>query len=242
MTVRSVVLVLLSVFAAIFLILNWAGITATVPVNLLFVQTQAPLGLILLVVLGVLWCVGIVWALMQQASTLVEIRKAYKEANVNKGLAEHAEQSRIQEVKESLQGEFKVLEKNLTEALRQSAENGTKLGVANDARFAALEKTIGRLTATVEKLADKVGVAPVPEVEEVVEPPKRGFLGLFSGPKHEVKVEAKVAPPAPAAEPEPLPAPAEAPAGEFKSEETKPAADSVADEGTKKGLFKKMFH
>lgn len=242
MTVRSVVLVLLSVFAAIFLILNWAGITATVPVNLLFVQTQAPLGLILLVVLGVLWCVGIVWALMQQASTLVEIRKAYKEANVNKGLAEHAEQSRIQEVKESLQGEFKVLEKNLTEALRQSAENGTKLGVANDARLAALEKTIGRLTATVEKLADKVGVAPVPEVEEVVEPPKRGFLGLFSAPKHEVKAEAKVAPPAPAAEPEPLPAPAEAPAGGFKSEETKPAAESVAEEGKKKGLFKKMFH
>ena len=81
MTVRSVVLVLLSVFAAIFLILNWAGITATVPVNLLFVQTQAPLGLILLVVLGVLWCVGIVWALMQQASTRGGRRRGCREAS-----------------------------------------------------------------------------------------------------------------------------------------------------------------
>lgn len=232
MTVRSVVLFLLSIFAAIFLILNWAGITATVPVNLLFVQTQAPLGLILLVVLGVLWCVGIVWALMQQASTLVEIRKAYKEANLNKGLAEHAEQSRIQEVKETFQGEFKALEKSLTEALRQSTESGTKSGASNEARIVALEKTIERLTLTVEKVADKVGVVPVPEVEEVPEPPKRGFLGLFGGAKSEVKPEAKVEVPSTGSESAPQPVPVEVP----NEDESKP------EEPKKKGLLTKMFH
>ena len=84
MTVRSVVLVLLSILAAIFLILNWQGIVAPVPVNFIFGQIEAPLGLILLVVLGVLWIVGIAWSLMTQASTLLEIRRAYKEANANK--------------------------------------------------------------------------------------------------------------------------------------------------------------
>ena len=64
MTVRSVVLVLLSILAAIFLILNWQGIMAPMPVNFIFGEVEAPLALILLVVLGVLWVVGIAWSLM----------------------------------------------------------------------------------------------------------------------------------------------------------------------------------
>ena len=80
MPIRTVVLVFLCIVAAVFLILNWPGITAPVPVNLLYTDTEAPLGLILLLVLGVLWIAGIIWALLQQAATLLEIRKAYKEA------------------------------------------------------------------------------------------------------------------------------------------------------------------
>ena len=106
MTLRSVVLAILSLLALIFLILNWQGITASVPVNLIVEEIQAPLGLILLVILGGLWLFGIAWALMQQASTLVEIRKAYKEANANKSLADHAEQSRLEQTKESLRQEM----------------------------------------------------------------------------------------------------------------------------------------
>ena len=66
MPIRTVVLVFLCIVAAVFLILNWPGITAPVPVNLLYTDTEAPLGLILLLVLGVLWIAGIIWALLQQ--------------------------------------------------------------------------------------------------------------------------------------------------------------------------------
>ena len=58
MTLRSVVLAILSLLALIFLILNWQGITASVPVNLIVEEIQAPLGLILLVILGGLWQIG----------------------------------------------------------------------------------------------------------------------------------------------------------------------------------------
>ena len=94
MPIRTVVLVFLCIVAAVFLILNWPGITAPVPVNLLYTDTEAPLGLILLLVLGVLWIAGIIWALLQQAATLLEIRKAYKEADSSRGLADSAEKSR----------------------------------------------------------------------------------------------------------------------------------------------------
>ena len=51
MTLRSVVLAILSLLALIFLILNWQGITAPVPVNLIVEEIQAPLGLILLIII-----------------------------------------------------------------------------------------------------------------------------------------------------------------------------------------------
>ena len=61
MNIRSVVLVVLCLLSAIFLIINWGTITAPVTVNFLFTQQEAPLGLILLLVLGLLWIVGMVW-------------------------------------------------------------------------------------------------------------------------------------------------------------------------------------
>ncbi len=192
MTVRSVVLVLLSLFAAIFLILNWAGITAPVPVNLLFKSTQAPLGLILLVVLGALWCVGIVWALMQQASTLVEIRRAYKEASANKNLAEHAEVSRIEQVKALMKEDLQAFENRLIEAVQKSETVTTQSGVDTETRLVALEKSVDRLEKTIAKMAEKLDVEPVEETLPAPAPKKSffGFLSSSSEPKPEVKKEA----------------------------------------------------
>lgn len=234
MTVRTVVLVLLSIFAAIFLILNWEGITAPVPVNLLFKSTEAPLGLILLVVLGVLWCVGIVWALMQQASTLVEIRRAYKEANANKNLADHAETSRIEQVKTSIEGEFKSLETKLLEAVQANQATTTKSSTDTEARLAALEKAVDRFEKTVAMMADKVGVIPVPEKEP--EPPKKGFFGFLSSPVPQDKP--KLEKPA-----EPEPVKETAPQETAAEPETKIPAETpeVKDEQPKQGLFKKIF-
>ena len=139
MTVRSVVLVLLSILAAIFLILNWQGIVAPVPVNFIFGQIEAPLGLILLVVLGVLWIVGIAWSLMTQASTLLEIRRAYKEANANKSLANHAELSRTEQMKKTLQEEMNRMQTQLVAELKASTQTSAAAASHNDERLAALE-------------------------------------------------------------------------------------------------------
>lgn len=234
MTLRTVVLVLLSIFAAIFLILNWQGITAPVPVNLLFKSTEAPLGLILLVVLGVLWCVGIVWALMQQASTLVEIRRAYKEASANKNLADHAEVSRIEQVKTAMQGEFQAFEHKLLASVQKSQEMTEKSTVDTQARLAALEKAVARFEKTVEMMADKVGVVPV--AQETPAPQKKGFFGFLSSSDDNKPEQAK---PAVASEPEKV-------SEEVKqSEPTQtniPAqTPEIKDEQPKQGFFKKMF-
>lgn len=236
MTVRTVVLVLLSIFAAIFLILNWQGITAPVPVNLLFKSTEAPLGLILLIVLGVLWCVGIVWALMQQASTLVEIRRAYKEASANKNLADHAEVSRIEQVKTAMQGEFQAFETKILACVQKTQDTTEKSTVDTQARLLALEKAVARFEKTVEKMADKVGVVPV--VEEAPVPQKKGFFGFLSSSVDNKPEEVK-----PIIAPEPEKISAEVTQATVPETQTTTPAETpdTKDEQPKQGFFKKMF-
>ena len=178
MTLRSVVLAILSLLALIFLILNWQGITASVPVNLIVEEIQAPLGLILLVILGGLWLFGIAWALMQQASTLVEIRKAYKEANANKSLADHAEQSRLEQTKESLRQEMVKNREELLAGIKAAVEVPTTSAVNAQKRLEAVEKALEKLSLRIEQIADKAQIGPAPELP-APEPKKSGFFGFL---------------------------------------------------------------
>ena len=185
MTLRSVVLAILSLLALIFLILNWNGIMAPVPVNLIVNEVQAPLGLILLMILGGLWLFGIAWALMQQASTLVEIRRAYKEANANKSLADHAEMSRLEQTKESLRQEMTKSREELLAGIKEAV--AVPAASAQDAqkRLEAVEKALEKLTLRVEQIADKAQIGPAPELPPEPEPKKSGgFFSFFGGTPH----------------------------------------------------------
>ena len=118
MSIRTVVILLLCILSAVFLAVNWSGIVAPVPVNLLFTQVQAPLGLILFVVLGLLIVACLLWSIMQQAAVLVDIRKAYREARTNKRLAEDAEQSRLEASTKTMTQEFA----DLSQAMKTESE------------------------------------------------------------------------------------------------------------------------
>jgi len=144
MSIRTVITLFLCVFGIFFLAVNWSGIMAPVPVNLLYTQIQAPLGLIVLVVLGSLLVACVLWSLMQQAAVLLDIRKANKEAQVNKRLAEHAEQSRLETLAQSLTQSISELDKKLSEAIRTEA-------VAQAKR---LDEVKSQLTMTTEKVRE----------------------------------------------------------------------------------------
>lgn len=204
MTVRSVVLVLLSIFVAVFLILNWQGITAPVPVNILFKESQAPLGLILIIFFGVLWVAGIAWSLMQQASTLFEIRRAYKQADANKTLADHAELSRLEQVRQNLtdsMGQVTESVAKIEKALCEKEQTEGEQEQIREDRLQALETQVQALLKNIEELsrtqqcltqsldrcAQKLEVEPVhpepaPEEEKTPEPAKQSlFKKVFGG-------------------------------------------------------------
>lgn len=246
MTLRSVFLSILSLLAVIFLILNWQGIMAPVSVNLIVEEVQAPLGFILLVIMGGLWLIGIAWALMQQASTLMEIRKAYKEANANKSLADHAEMSRLEQTKEQLRAEMTKNHEELLAGIREAGRVPAESAQDAQKRLEAVEKALEKLELRVEQIAEKAQIGPAPELPEP-EPRKTGFFGFLGSGKARKEERHEASAPQPAPEPLPAPTAAETAAPEAKPEtpEEDPAAEPVSGETAdkpKEGFFKKVFH
>ena len=92
---------------------------------------------------------------MQQASTLVEIRKAYKEANANKSLADHAEQSRLEQTKESLRQEMIKSREELLAGIKAAVEAPTASAQDAQKRLDAVEKALEKLSLRIEQIADK---------------------------------------------------------------------------------------
>lgn len=182
MSVRSVLFLFLCALGVLFLALNWTGIMSDVPVNLIYTEVKAPLGLIVLLMVGVLWVVGVVWSLMQQAAALVDIRSALKESKANKTLAEHAEASRVEAVKAAFTTELDGLDKKVAErfdsvTLTQSRQVGAILDEVK-----ALRTALDETNANVRILAEKLKVE-MPEAEPQPEAKKEksgGFFGLFS--------------------------------------------------------------
>ena len=173
MSIRTVVILLLCILSAVFLAVNWSGIVAPVPVNLLFTQVQAPLGLILFVVLGLLIVACLLWSIMQQAAVLVDIRKAYREARTNKRLAEDAEQSRLEVSTKTVTQEFA----DLSQAMKTESEKTVAALTALTEEVRTLQTNLKSLDAKMVTIAQSHGIELPPE-----EPPKRRhpFFDFFS--------------------------------------------------------------
>lgn len=167
MAIRTVVLVFLCALAAIFFVVNWQGIMAPVAVNLLYTEVQAPLGLILLLVLGGLWVIAILWALVQHAALLADIRKAYKEVRSSKALADDAEHSRLESAR-------KALEEAFNGAGQKQKERDEKLS----GDLSALGQKIELLTLQLRTIAETAKITLPEKLPEETE--KKGFFGFLS--------------------------------------------------------------
>lgn len=203
MTIRTVLLVFLSAIAALFAVVNWQAIMAVVPVNLLFTQINAPLGLILIVAFGALWLFVLVWALMQQASVVVELRRAYKEVHANKMLAENAEKSRVLEARTALEDAVNRVEEKMAERTNTIAQAQTERTAALKSALEGLVGEVKLLRAQVETIAQKAEIKIPEELPAVSEPEpeKKSFFGLFGNSKKEEAEAAPAAAPAQEAAP-----------------------------------------
>ena len=141
MSLRSLFLLILGAIIVTFIAVNWSAMTAPAHLNLLFTEVDAPLGVVLLGLMGVLAIAFISVLAYTQGAVLLETRRHTKEMAAQRELADKAEASRFTELREHLNNETA----RLTEAF---TTNGSELL----ARIDRLEMGLREVAASAQAL------------------------------------------------------------------------------------------
>ena len=124
MTYRALIVIAALAALALFAFLNWSVFNAPTVLNLGFAEVNAPLGLIMLIVTGVVSALFLVYIVLQQAGVILETRRYAKELKGHRELADSAEASRFTELRTYLEAELRRIEAQGAAAQR---ENGARI-------------------------------------------------------------------------------------------------------------------
>ena len=106
MSVRSLLIVGVLILIGLLAALNWSAFTAPTSLWLIVGTVEAPLGLLMLLVIALLTVLFLVFIVYLQASVLLESRRYAKELQAQRELADRAEASRFTELRQMLEQEF----------------------------------------------------------------------------------------------------------------------------------------
>ena len=149
MRARLVLLVLAILLVAGFAAQNWAEFNRPSPLNLGVTTVEAPLGLILLIVLGVALLVFIAAAASLRTRSLIESRQQSRALHAQRELADKAEASRFTYLREMLdthlrenRGVSPDLEKTLAQHQRELRNQLEQMYHLLTSRLAELERRL----------------------------------------------------------------------------------------------------
>ena len=164
MNLRTVLSVLLLAAFAGFLVLNWNVVSAPTTLSFGFWTAQAPLGLLLLGFTVLITAMFLFLLIVQQATVLVETRRAAKELTAQRALADQAEASRFTALGEHMDQELRRLQAQAAtqqEALAQRLDGLEQALRAHvDQASNSLAAFIGELEDRVERMEAARGLAP----------------------------------------------------------------------------------
>jgi uncharacterized integral membrane protein len=164
MNLRTVLIIVLLALFAGFVALNWSVINAPTTLSFGFWTAQAPLGLLLLGFTVLIAAMFLFLLVIQQATVLVETRRAAKELTAQRALADQAEASRFTALGERLDQELRRLDAQA--ATRQDALaqrlNGLEQALRThvDQASNSLAAFIGELDDRVERIEAARGLPP----------------------------------------------------------------------------------
>jgi uncharacterized integral membrane protein len=149
----NVILLIILVALVIFAALNWSAIVTPIPLSLLFASMDAPLGLILLSVTGILVLLFLSFVVYMQSSTILLRKRLNNELAAQRELADKAEASRFTELRTYLATELQSLKKQNTETHQQVE---ARLAETEAAVKAIVEETGRTLSAYIGELEDRL--------------------------------------------------------------------------------------
>ncbi|MDP1790614.1 MAG: LapA family protein, partial [Methylibium sp.] len=124
--------------------------------NLGFAEVNAPLGLIMLVVSGVLVGLFLVYLVFQQAGVIMEARRYAKELKSHRELADTAEASRFTELRSFLDGELRKIEAQGAAATRELGARLERLELQLQEKLAESTRTLSAYVGEVDDKLDRL--------------------------------------------------------------------------------------
>ena len=122
MKLRTLCMLLVLVLLAVFLVINWSALSQDMTVNLVYQEIQAPLGVIVAAAFGIVVVLQAFYNLWQQASVVVELRQAQKEARNARAEAAEADKNRVNELAREVREGFARMEALVTQQQEATAK------------------------------------------------------------------------------------------------------------------------
>ena len=113
MSVITILVLLVLVGIGTFVAVNWTLFLAPATLSLVVGTVEAPLGLIMLALMGVLTALFLVVLVALQTRVLLEARRHAKEMQAQRELADQAEASRFTELRSYIGNEIRTLSDRL---------------------------------------------------------------------------------------------------------------------------------
>ena len=153
MNLRTVLLALLLAAFTGFLALNWKVVTAPTTLSFGFWTAEAPLGLLLLGFTALIAAIFLFLLVVQQATVLLETRRAAKELASQRTLADQAEASRFTALGAHLDEELRRLE---AQAATRHETLSQRINALEQALRAHIDQAGNSLAAFIGELDDRV--------------------------------------------------------------------------------------
>lgn len=177
MKIRTLGMLLIVIVMAVFLIINWGTLSQVTTVNLVYTEMEAPLGVIVVAAFAAVVVLLMAYTVWQQASVMMELRAAYKEARTARQMAEDADKSRIAEIRADFKERMEKMEALLAtrtdEVIRLMAERNqledetlSKFRAEQQARADEARASLEQQLRVLEKRVIEALPAPKAEVVE----------------------------------------------------------------------------
>lgn len=153
MNARTLAIAIALFLLAVFALLNWSAFSTPTALTLGFAEVQAPLGLVMLVVTGIVSGLFLVYIVYQQAGAILESRRYEKELRANRELADKAEASRFTELRAYLASELGRLQ---SERATESQQVGARLQQLEERLQQRMDESARGLSAHLGEVEDKL--------------------------------------------------------------------------------------
>ena len=110
MHLRTVLIIFVLTVLAFFVAMNWSAFMAQTTLSLGFTSIEAPLGLVLLGITGMLTLLFLIYLVYLQSSVLIETRRHGRELQSQREIADRAEESRFQQLRSAMEAQLRDLE------------------------------------------------------------------------------------------------------------------------------------